>query len=142
MGRTLIFSPPAGPCDDDARLDDIVAHIHGADPAYWNVDAGHAAIMLDADSSLSPSLVIALAGSVGYYVELRADGVTRISDSDAGRTRMVKLWTGQSWYRVPADFCLAPEDCAAVAITFCTEGRADGRVNWIDKKTSGWQFGG
>lgn len=147
MRQMIFYSPPDGPAVDDARLEDILDRILNGDYAYWSAGAAHATVYVGKHGGGAPNFTLMLTKH-GFYVEAifteRVNGrrkrVAYVPDATLGRTDVDEPWAGQNAMRIPRDFCLSREQCAEAVRYFCETGERDPRVNWVQKRSTGWNF--
>jgi hypothetical protein len=144
MAQKLLFSPPDAGNIRDARIDDILDRILNGDVTYWQAGAAHASVCYG-NGGWSPSFVLMLT-RFGFYVEAiftetingRKKQITYVPDANLGRSEVDTPWAGQNPMRIPKDFCLSREQCAEAVRHFCETGERDARINWVTKRSTGW----
>jgi hypothetical protein len=145
MAQELAFVPPDDASVEDAKIDYILDRILNGDASYWRAGNAHAAVYFGRQGGDSPSFVLLLT-KFGFYVEAifaetingRKRAITYIPDANLGRTEVEEPWAGQNPMRIPKDFCLTREQCADAVRYFCETGDRDPRINWVTKRSTGW----
>ena len=145
MQQILIYVPPNDVPIDNARLEDIVGVVLTTNSSYWS--PGPAEIYLGQHGGNAPHFILMYTKN-GFYIEAafvenlngKLKFVSYTPDANLGRTEVDQPWAGQNPMRIPRDFCLSREKCAEAVRYFCETGDRDPSVNWVTKRSTGWDF--